>query len=101
MVLVQYEQAELRSLRELPDELEDPRSMRGLRHPPDAAVALPALAKLAGHSGGRAAEGFAKALTQEQLRLLVCCFRRDRGRHEAPSDSGTVGGKRLSVSEKP
>ncbi len=86
-VQVQYEQAELRSLQDMPDELEDPRSVRGLRHPPGAAVALPALAKLAGHSGGRAAERFSKALTQKELRILGYRFRRDPGRCEAPSDT--------------
>ncbi len=80
-VQVQYELPELRSLRESRDELEDPRSVRVLRLPLGAAVALPALARLAGHSGGRAADRLAKALTQKELRLLGCRFRRDRGRY--------------------
>ena len=64
-VRVQYGRTELDSLRSLLEEVADPRHTRGLRHPLGAVLALLALLKLSGRSGGRAAEIFSKALPQE------------------------------------
>ena len=86
-VRVRYANEELRSLRSLPDEVEDGRGRHGKRHPPGAVLALQLLSRMAGHRGGRAAETFCKTLSQEELRAPGCRWSPVSRRCETPSDT--------------
>ena len=84
---VRYGGADLRSLREQLEEVEDSRGLRGKRHALGVILALLVLARLAGRYGGRAAEAYAKTLKEDELRALGC--RRDGVTREyvTPSDT--------------
>ena len=77
----------LRSLRELCDELDDPRQGPALRHPLGAVLSLILLAKLSGWHGGRGIESFTKSLLQKDLEALGCRFDRRAKVYRAPSDT--------------
>ena len=79
--------ARLRSLRELFDELDDPRHGPALRHPLGAVLSLILLAKLSGWPGGRGIESFSKGLAQKELEALGCHFDRRAKVYRAPSDT--------------
>ena len=79
--------ARLRSLRELFDELDDPRQGPALRHPLGAVLSLILLAKLSGWHGGRGIESFSKGLAQKELEALGCHFDRRAKVYRAPSDT--------------
>ena len=68
---VRYGQEALRSLREHLAEVEDSRGRHGRRHELGAVLALLVLARLAGKAGGRAAEAYAKTLSERELRALL------------------------------
>ena len=71
-VKVSYRQDDLRSLRELLEEVEGSRGRHGRRHPLGAVLALLVLARLAGEVGGRRTEAFCKTLKQRELKALGC-----------------------------
>ena len=71
-VKVSYGQDDLRALRGLLDEVEDPRGRHGKRHLLGAVLALLVLARLAGYVGGRQTEAFCKTLKQRELKALGC-----------------------------
>ena len=84
---IRYPAAELRSLRAQLEEVEDYRSAHGKRHPLAVVLALLVLAKLAGWTGGRAAEAYAKTLRPEDLRALGCRRDATTGESVTPSDT--------------
>ena len=86
-VRVRYANEELRSLRSLPDEVEDGRGRHGKRHSPGAVLALQLLSRMAGCRGGRAAETFCQTLSQEELRAPGCRWSPVSRRCETPSDT--------------
>ena len=74
-------------MRELFDELDDPREGPALRHPLGVVLSLILLAKLSGWPGGRGIESFSKGLAQWELEALGCHFDRRAKVYRAPSDT--------------
>ena len=77
----------LRSLRELFEEVDDFRTDPALKHPLAAVLSLIVLGKLRGLHGGRQVEIFAKALPQQELEAVGCCYDRRAKVYRAPSDT--------------
>ena len=86
-VKVSYGQDDLRALRGLLDEVEDPRGRHGKRHLLGAVLALLVLARLAGYVGGRQTEAFCKTLKQRELKALGCRWDAVGKVYVAPSDT--------------
>lgn len=84
---VPHDADELRSLRELFEEMDDFRTGPALKHPLAAVLSLILLAKLHGLHGGRKVEIFAKALPQKDLEAVGCCYDRRAKVYRAPSDT--------------
>ena len=84
---VRYGAADLRSLREQLEEVEDSRGRHGKRHALGVVLALLVLARLAGKIGGRAAETYAKTLKADELRALGCRREGATGAYVTPSDT--------------
>ena len=78
---------ELRSLRELFEDMDDFRTGPALKHPLAAVLSLIVLAKMRGLHGGRKVESFAKALPQQDLEAVGCCYDRRAKVYRAPSDT--------------